>query len=319
MASARSFILLDSCWSATSAMRSRSHSTTPLCAAGKRCSTCMHWAPVLQLVISAGETTERSLTGIMRNHTLMMVASTCRSVTVSHTVREHCRLSASLTGSQSAAFGAMRKMPSSRRPPLSRKLVAISSSTRGMSKPLMRMSSHDSRGMPKEGFHRVTLYGRPTIIVSESLRPSSGTLATRKLSGTLSALRGASESPCGSSPAQLSGRPTRPPVTGSALTLSPRCRLVGALEVELMHKLCRPTCRVVSCRTRPCPTVTAPSLSAPSLSPSALLSRCMLRRCCSCLTRPNGVHPSMPSPGLKTIASSFALPLRSFHLTGMAL
>ena len=29
----------------------------------------------------------------------------------------------------------------------------------------------DSRGMPKEGFHRVTLYGRPTIIVSESLRP----------------------------------------------------------------------------------------------------------------------------------------------------
>ena len=75
--------------------------------------------------MSAAVTTERSLTGIMRNHTLMMVASTCRSVTVSHTVREHCRLSASLTGSQSAAFGAMRKMPSSRRPPLSRKLVAI--------------------------------------------------------------------------------------------------------------------------------------------------------------------------------------------------
>mmetsp|Transcript_61306 Transcript_61306/g.147659 ORF Transcript_61306/g.147659 Transcript_61306/m.147659 type:complete len:279 (+) Transcript_61306:284-1120(+) len=278
MATARSFILLCSCWSATSAIRSRSHSTTPLCAAGKRCSTCMHCAPVLQLVISAGETTESNLTGIMRNQTLMTVASTCKSVTFSHTVREHCRLSASLTGSQSAALGAMRKMPSSRSPPLSRRQEATSSSTRGMSKPLMRMSSHDSSGMPKEGFHLVTLYGRPTMTVSESLRPSSGTVTTRNVSGTLSALRGVPESPCGSSPAQLSGRPTSPPVTGSVVTLRPRCRLVGGPEPEFIDTL-----EVVSCRTRPCPTVTVASASALD-APSALLSKMSLRRFCSCFT-----------------------------------
>ena len=33
---------------------------------------------------------------------------------------------------------------------------ATSSSTRGMSKPLMRMSSHDSSGIPKDGVHLVT-------------------------------------------------------------------------------------------------------------------------------------------------------------------
>ena len=156
-----------------------------------------------------------------------------------------------------------------------------------MSKPLMRMSSHASSGMPKAGFHLVTLYGRPTMTVSESLRPSSGTVATRRVSGTLSALRGVPESPCGSSPAQLSGRPTSPPVTGSAVTLRPRCRLVG--ELEFIDRL-----EVVSCRTRPCPTVTVASASALD-APLALLSRMSLRRFCSCLTSPNGVHPSMPA------------------------
>ena len=79
------------------------------------------------------------------------VASTCTSSTVAHTACVHCWLRASLARSHSAASGAMRKIPSSLSPPRARRLEAISSSTRGMSKPLMRMSSQDSRGMPGEG------------------------------------------------------------------------------------------------------------------------------------------------------------------------
>mmetsp|Transcript_31041 Transcript_31041/g.72149 ORF Transcript_31041/g.72149 Transcript_31041/m.72149 type:complete len:256 (+) Transcript_31041:104-871(+) len=222
MEMASSDILLCCWWLATSAIRSRSQRMTPLCSSLNWWSSCKLSAPDAQFVMVSTGIGARSRVGSSRNHSLIRLASTCTSLPPAGT--SLCSMfSCSDAAWKWVASGDTRKMPSSRSPPSSRRALRQVSSTHGISKPLTLALSTSSRGTPYAGVHLLTLKGIPTMGPSKRRRPSTGVVVGHSAGGRARLGTVSRVHPSGSMPAQPSGSPLSPPVTGSYRTLIPRC------------------------------------------------------------------------------------------------